>query len=98
MTFVIVRPGGLKTEPRTGKAVLTESSKVCGAVTRDDVAYLVCKALFSDNANNKVPCLGAPPASPRRALICGVASQVLSCIDPNMLMDSSSKDYEVFTL
>mmetsp|Transcript_35074 Transcript_35074/g.99452 ORF Transcript_35074/g.99452 Transcript_35074/m.99452 type:complete len:303 (-) Transcript_35074:79-987(-) len=76
MTFVIVRPGGLKSEPRTGKAVLTTSNKVCGAVTREDVALLTCKALFSDNANN----------------------QVLSCIDPDALMESSPKDFEVFEL
>lgn len=54
MTFVIIRPGGLKSEPATGNAVLTESTKVCGAVTRTDVAHLAVKALFSDNANNKV--------------------------------------------
>ena len=63
MTFVIIRPGGLKSEPRTGKAVLTTSNKICGAVTREDVALLTCKALFSDNANNQVrsnPCLSNP--------------------------------------
>lgn len=76
MTFVIIRPGGLKTEEKTGNAVLTEDKTVCGAVTRADVAELVAKALFSDNCNNKV----------------------LSCVDPNMLMESSPKDFEVFQL
>eukprot|EP00238_Polyblepharides_amylifera_P014122 CAMPEP_0196579244 /NCGR_PEP_ID=MMETSP1081-20130531/19806_1 /TAXON_ID=36882 /ORGANISM="Pyramimonas amylifera, Strain CCMP720" /LENGTH=279 /DNA_ID=CAMNT_0041898761 /DNA_START=67 /DNA_END=906 /DNA_ORIENTATION=+ len=54
MEFVIIRPGGLKTEPSTGSAVLTEDTSVCGAVHRPDVANLVCKALFSDAAKNKV--------------------------------------------
>ena len=57
MTFVIIRPGGLKSDPATGNAILTESSAVCGAVTRADVADLTVKALFSDAANNKVRCL-----------------------------------------
>eukprot|EP00887_Chlorella_sp_A99_P001674 scaffold8.g1674.t1 len=56
MDFVIVRPGGLKTEPATGKArarfcfrrsssgVLTEDTSVCGSITRADVATLTMKA------------------------------------------------------
>ncbi|KAI7838153.1 hypothetical protein COHA_008084 [Chlorella ohadii] len=54
MTFVIVRPGGLKSEPATGTGVLTEDITVCGSITREDVADLVLKALRSDLANNKV--------------------------------------------
>lgn len=54
MTFVIVRPGGLKTEPATGTGVLTEDITVCGSITRADVADLVVKALRSDKSNNKV--------------------------------------------
>ncbi|GMH40573.1 hypothetical protein BSKO_08477 [Bryopsis sp. KO-2023] len=54
MEFVIVRPGGLKSEPKTGSGVLTEDSTVCGAVHREDVADLVVECLFSDNAKNKV--------------------------------------------
>ena len=53
MDFVIVRPGGLKSEPATGTAILTEDISVCGAITREDVATLVVKALFSMRTNGK---------------------------------------------
>ncbi|PSC68750.1 DNA mismatch repair MLH1 [Micractinium conductrix] len=49
LTFIIVRPGGLKSEPATGSGVLTEDTTVCGSITRADVADLVVKALRSDN-------------------------------------------------
>ena len=52
--YVIVRPGGLKSEPYTGTGILTEDASVIGAVNRDDVAELVCRTLFSDEAKNKV--------------------------------------------
>lgn len=54
MAYVIVRPGGLKSEPATGTAVLTENTSVCGAVHRADVADLAVKALLKDAANDKV--------------------------------------------
>lgn len=54
MTFVIIRPGGLLTEPGTGNGVLTADTGVVGAISREDVASLVVKALFSDKADNKV--------------------------------------------
>lgn len=54
MEYVIIRPGGLKSEPATGKGVLTEDKTICGAIHREDVAELVCRALLSDKATNKV--------------------------------------------
>ena len=54
MEWVIIRPGGLQSEDATNDGVLTESTDVCGAITRADVAKLVVKACFSDNANGKV--------------------------------------------
>ncbi|KAK9813238.1 hypothetical protein WJX72_011268 [[Myrmecia] bisecta] len=54
MDYVIIRPGGLKSEPATGTGVLTEDKTVCGAIHREDVAELVVKALFSDKTINKV--------------------------------------------
>jgi len=54
MNWTIVRPGGLKTEPMTGKAVLTENDTVIGSVHREDVADLVVKALFASNTERKV--------------------------------------------
>lgn len=45
MNWTIVRPGGLKSEPATGKAVLTEDRMAIGSVHREDVAKLVIEAL-----------------------------------------------------
>ena len=53
MPFVIVRPGGLKTEPATGTGVLTEDTSICGAIHREDVASLVVKCVLKDAANGK---------------------------------------------
>ena len=53
MAFTIVRPGGLVSEPATGRGALTEDSGVCGSIARDDVSQLVVKALFSKKADGK---------------------------------------------
>lgn len=54
LTYTIIRPGGLKSEPATGNGVLTEDSRVAGTIHRADVADLVCRCLNSDQANNKI--------------------------------------------
>jgi nucleoside-diphosphate-sugar epimerase len=54
LTYTIIRPGGLKSEPATGNGVLTEDSRVAGTIHRADVADLVCRCLNSDRANNKI--------------------------------------------
>lgn len=54
LNYTIVRPGGLKSEPATGKAVLTEDPTVSGIIHRADVARLVCDCLVSPRANHKV--------------------------------------------
>ncbi|MDX2254589.1 MAG: SDR family oxidoreductase [Pseudanabaenaceae cyanobacterium bins.39] len=54
LTYTIVRPGGLKSEPATGNAVLTEDIHVAGIIHRADVARLVCDCLRSERANNKI--------------------------------------------
>ena len=54
LTYTIVRPGGLKSEPATGNGVLTENYKVAGSIHRADVAQLVCQCLESDAANHKI--------------------------------------------
>ena len=54
LTYTVIRPGGLKSEPATGNGVLTEDYKVAGTIHRADVAQLVCKCLFSEAANNKI--------------------------------------------
>merc|ERR1719453_1760445 len=53
MDYVIVRPGGLKSEPATGTAKLTEDTSVCGAIHREDVADLVIKVLLKDDCNGR---------------------------------------------
>lgn len=89
MEWVIVRPGGLKSDPATGCGVLTTDTTVCGAITREDVADLVIKALLSDGSNGKV---------------CGVVGwatvvtlqQVLSAVDKEQLF--GAPEFEVVTL
>jgi uncharacterized protein YbjT (DUF2867 family) len=54
LTYTIIRPGGLKSEPATGNGLMTEDPRVAGTIHRADVAQLVCRSLFSDAANNKV--------------------------------------------
>jgi uncharacterized protein YbjT (DUF2867 family) len=54
LTYTIVRPGGLKSEPATGHGVLTLDPTVVGTIHRADVALLVCQCLLSDKSNNRV--------------------------------------------
>jgi nucleoside-diphosphate-sugar epimerase len=54
LTYTIIRPGGLVSEPATGNGVLTEEPRISGSIHRADVAELVCRCLNSDRANNKV--------------------------------------------
>lgn len=54
LTYVIIRPGGLKSEPATGNGVLTPDPRIAGTIHRADVAQLVCRCLLSDQANNRV--------------------------------------------
>lgn len=54
LTYTIVRPGGLKSEPATGTAILTEDPKISGTIHRADVAQLVVQCLTSDRANHKI--------------------------------------------
>jgi uncharacterized protein YbjT (DUF2867 family) len=54
LTYTIIRPGGLKSEPATGNGILTEDPQIAGTIHRADVARLVCQCLTSEKANNKV--------------------------------------------
>lgn len=54
LTYIIIRPGGLKSEPATGNAVLTPDPTIAGSIHRADVAELVCRCLQSDRANDRV--------------------------------------------
>lgn len=39
--------GGLKSEPATGKAILTDNNMASGVINREDVADLIVQALAS---------------------------------------------------
>lgn len=54
MNWTIIRPGGLVSEPMTGKAILTEDTMGIGSIHREDVADLVVKALSSPSTERKV--------------------------------------------
>ena len=54
LTYTIIRPGGLKSEPATGNGVLSENPKIAGTIHRADVAQIVCRCLNSERANNKI--------------------------------------------
>jgi nucleoside-diphosphate-sugar epimerase len=55
MNWTIIRPGGLKSEPRTGKAILTEeATRAIGSIHREDVADLVVQALVSTKTERKI--------------------------------------------
>lgn len=54
MNWTIIRPAGLKSEPATGNAVLTEDCMAVGVIHREDVADLVVRTLESAAAERKV--------------------------------------------
>lgn len=54
LTYTIIRPGGLKSEPSTGAGIVTEDHTIAGIIHRADVAQLVCRCLTSERANNRV--------------------------------------------
>ena len=64
--FVIVRPGGLKSEPATGRGVLTTDTSICGSITRGDVADLVrAMPAVLPYCNLVVPCRSSSNMDPR---------------------------------
>lgn len=52
--WTIIRPGGLKSEPSTGTAILTEDTKAAGVIHRADVADLAVQALNSPKTVRKI--------------------------------------------
>lgn len=54
LTYTIIRPGGLKSEPATGNGILTLNPLIAGTIHRADVAQLVVACLLSEAANNRV--------------------------------------------
>ncbi len=54
LTYTIIRPGALKSEPPTGNGLLTEDPRIAGTIHRADVAQLVCRCLASDRAHQRI--------------------------------------------
>eukprot|EP00270_Netrium_digitus_P005247 TRINITY_DN1689_c0_g1_i4.p1 TRINITY_DN1689_c0_g1~~TRINITY_DN1689_c0_g1_i4.p1 ORF type:complete len:333 (+),score=88.94 TRINITY_DN1689_c0_g1_i4:71-1000(+) len=54
LTWTIVRPGGLQSEPGTGNGVLTVDPRALGVISRADVAALILKLLFNEKSAGKV--------------------------------------------
>lgn len=52
LTYAIVRPGSLTDDNGTGKILLAESLKTSGAISRDDVAQTLVRALHDDAPKN----------------------------------------------
>ena len=52
--WTIIRPGGLKSEPATGKAILTEDTSAIGSIHREDIAQLIVDALEAGNTERKI--------------------------------------------
>lgn len=53
LTYVIIRPGGLVSQPATDGEVLTEDATTAGSIPRAALARLTVKCLDSDRAKNK---------------------------------------------
>lgn len=52
--WTIIRPGGLKSEPKTGTAILTTDNDVAGAIHREDLADLIVRSLTSSNTMRQI--------------------------------------------
>ena len=57
LTYTIVRPGGLKSEPSTGNGVLTADPSIGGIIHRADVAELISQCVNNPKSYNQT--LGA---------------------------------------
>ena len=70
MNWTIIRPGGLKSEPGTGCAILTEDATTAiGSIHREDVAALVIQALDSPNTERKVLSAIDPTLLDRKSVV-----------------------------
>jgi uncharacterized protein YbjT (DUF2867 family) len=54
LTYTIIRPGGLKSEPPTGNGLLTEDPRIAGTIHRADVAQLVGRCLASPRTHQRI--------------------------------------------
>lgn len=54
LAYVILRPGGMTSEPATGTAIRTEDHSVMGVITRADLARLVVECLDDESTNGRI--------------------------------------------
>ena len=54
LEYTIIRPGGLKSDPRTGRGYLSDSRDASGIINRADLADLIVEALDDDGTKGKV--------------------------------------------
>ena len=54
LTYTILRPGGLLSDPGTGSGLLSLDPAISGSITRIDVATLILRCLASPQARNQV--------------------------------------------
>lgn len=52
--YVILRPGGMTSDPATGTAVRTEDHGIMGVITRADLARLVVECLDDESTNGRI--------------------------------------------
>ena len=64
LDWTIIRPGGLKSEAGTGKAILTEDKMAAGVINRIDVASLVIDVLKSENSCTRKELTAIDPSQP----------------------------------
>lgn len=54
LDYTIIRPGGLTSNPRTGRGYLSESRETSGIINRADLADLIVAALDDDGTKGKI--------------------------------------------
>jgi len=54
LNYTIIRPGGLKSDPPTGRAYLSESRNTMGIINRADLADLIVQAIDDNSTSGKI--------------------------------------------
>jgi uncharacterized protein YbjT (DUF2867 family) len=54
LDYTIIRPGGLKSDARTGRAYLSDSRDASGIINRADLADLIVEAIDDDSTIGKI--------------------------------------------
>jgi len=54
LKYVILRPGGMTSDPATGTGIRTEDHRIMGVITRADLARLVVECIDDESTNGKI--------------------------------------------